>query len=286
MTGGYDGGDAPPMPPRTLRISTRNSTFQVLESLRTNRQKRRSTGTFLVEGVQPVSLALANGWTFDAVLHEDGRALSRWAVDVLERTPSATRYALTRDLLDALSGRDEGSELIAVVHVPDESIEDLELRADLLVVVVDRPSSPGNLGTLIRSCDALGAHALVVTGHAVDLYDPAVIAASRGSLFALPVVRLDSHAEVAALVDRARAHLGHCRLVGADERGTVDADACDFRPATVLVFGNEAHGLSHAYQQMCDTLVRIPMTGAASSLNVSVAASIVLYEASRQRRLG
>jgi len=270
---------------RTLRVTTRNAAFQVLESLRTNRQKRRATGTFLVEGVQPIALAVAHGWAFEAIVYDDGRTRSAWAEGILAANPDATRYAMASDLVAALSGKDEPSEILAVVRMRDVRLPDISLRPDLLVIVVDRPARPGNLGTLARSCDALGAQALVVTGHGADIHDPAAVTASRGSMFAVPVVHAESHADVVAFVARVRASVGRCTLLGADEAGGVPLEACYLSGPTVVVAGNETHGLSRAYRDACDALVRIPMTGAASSLNIAVAASIVLYEASRQRRL-
>lgn len=267
-----------------LRITTRNSTFQQLASLRTNRQKRSSTRTFLLEGVQPLNLALGHGWQLQALIHAGGRRLSKWANGILASHSSVTRYAMSAPLLAELSGKDEPSELIAVVAMRERSLAQLTLRPDLLLLAADRPANPGNLGTLIRSCDAFGADALVVTGHAVDVYDPATITASRGSLFALPVIQLASHRELLDWIASARQALGACQLVGADESASVDVDRHDFTTPTVMVLGNEANGLSQAYRDACDVLVRIPMSGSASSLNVSVAASVLLYEAVRQRR--
>jgi 23S rRNA (uridine2479-2'-O)-methyltransferase len=97
-------------------------------------------------------------------------------------------------------------------------------------------------------------------------------------------VQAGSPAEVLAWVESARARIGRCDLVGADEQGDADLAAHDFSVPTVLVLGNETSGLSRAWREACDALVRIPMVGSASSLNVSVAGSIVLYEATRQRR--
>ena len=273
------------MNPRTLRVSTRNAAFQVFESLRTNRQKRSATGTFLVEGVRPVTMAIEHGWEVEALIYDGGRPRSAWAGG---RPRGAARRRALRDDDGARrrtlgQGRRLGSHRRGA-HARGDVLAALPLRPDLLLMVADRPSSPGNLGTLIRSCDALGAHALVVTGHGADAHDPGAITASRGSVFALPVLRADSGSEVVAFAARAREALGTCRLVGADEAGTVAVDACDLTGPTIVVAGNEAHGLSRAYKDACDTLVRIPMTGAASSLNIAVAASIVLYEASRQRR--
>jgi tRNA G18 (ribose-2'-O)-methylase SpoU len=270
--------------PRTLLVSSRNSAYQVLESLQSNRQKRHRTQTFLVEGVQPITRALAHGWAFEAIVHARQGRLSAWAVEVIARCGAPIRYELTADLMSGLSGKTSPSELLAVIRMAPDDVGRIPVGRGLLAFVLDRPSNPGNLGTVVRSCDALGADGVIVTGHAVDVYDPATITASRGSLFALPVVRLDSPAAVARWVADARQAVGECVIVGADEKGTTELSAHDFGPATVVLLGNEARGLGEAYQQMCDTLVRIPMSGSASSLNVSVAASIILYEASRQRR--
>lgn len=263
-------------------MTTRNSAFQVLESLRANRQKRHATGLFLVEGVRPISLAIEHGWTFEAVAYDGSKGLSRWAEAIVGQQPTATRYELSAALLAELSGKDDPSELLGIVRMRRLPASAIEPRPDLLVVVADRPGNPGNLGTLIRSSDALGAHALIITGHAVDPHEPSALTASRGSFFALPVCAGEPK-DVDALLERTRARYGACPFVGADESADVDVTACDFRGPVVIAVGNETHGLSRAYRDRCDTLVRIPMTGAASSLNVAVAGSILLYEATRQR---
>jgi TrmH family RNA methyltransferase len=269
---------------RTLQVSTANSAFQVLESLAANRLKRHRSRSFLVEGVRPLTTALARGWPFEAVVRERGARLSTWAADVIARAGAPVCYEMTPDLMARLSRKDEPSELIAQLRMPADDLGRIPVGPGLLAAVMDRPTNPGNLGTLIRSCDAFGLAGLVVTGHGVDVYDPATITSSRGSLFALPVVQAASHADVLAWIGSARAALGRCDLVGADEQGTADIASHDFSAPTVLVLGNETHGLSRAYRDACDVLVRIPMTGSASSLNVAVAGSIVLYEAQRQRR--
>jgi 23S rRNA (uridine2479-2'-O)-methyltransferase len=269
--------------PRTVRISRRNSTYQVLESLRTNRQKRHRTRTFLVEGVQPINTALRAGWAVEALVYAAHAPLSGWASGVL-RESAADRYELDPELLEGLSGKQEPSELLALVRMPDPGLHRIPVRPDLLAAVMDRPSSPGNLGTLIRSCDAFGVHGLIVTGHGVDVYDPATLTASRGSLFAVPVAHAESHAEVSRWAAGVREALGGCQLVAADEEAATPLADADFTGPTVVVLGNETHGLSRAYREICDRSVRIPIGGSATSLNVSVAASIVLYEATRQRR--
>jgi TrmH family RNA methyltransferase len=266
-----------------VRITRRNSAFQVLQSLASNRQKRHQTRTFLVEGVRPITIALERAWRFGALIYADGRKLSSWARDVIARSPAATRYELSEDLIAELSRKEDTSEILAVLEMPEDSLDRIPVTPNLLTIVADRPASPGNLGSLIRSCDAFGAHGLIVSGHAADIYDPATITASRGSLFAIPVVRTASPAAVAEWIAESHTTVPALRVVCADERGASDAFDTDFSGPTVIVLGNEAQGLSRAYLELCDAAVRIPIIGAASSLNVGIAGSILLYEAARQR---
>ncbi|MDQ2725397.1 MAG: rRNA methyltransferase, partial [Actinomycetota bacterium] len=202
------------------------------------------------------------------------------AEDVLSGPVEAQRVQLTTELLAELGGKDDGvPEIVGVAAMPEDDLGRLG-PAPTLVVVADRPSSPGNLGSLIRSADALGADGLIITGHAVDPYDPRVVRASRGSLFARPTVRADAAADVGAWAGAAPRSL---QVVGASEAGTVDLWDHDFRSPTAVVVGNEAAGLSRGWAEACGTTVRIPMVGSASSLNAAVAGSLVLYEVSRQR---
>jgi 23S rRNA (uridine2479-2'-O)-methyltransferase len=274
------------MASRVVRIGRDNSTLQGLKALRTNRSRRQQTGTFIVEGVEPVTAAVTNGWDCEALICESGRRLSAWATGVVETTRAATRYEVERDLMAGLSGRTEGSELLAVFRVRPDDLSRIPIDAGLLVTVFDRPSSHGNLGTSIRSCAAFGVGGVIVSGHGVDPYDPATISASRGALFAIPVVRVPSAADVFAWAERVRGVTGGCSVVGAETGADREIWSHDFRGPTILVAGSERPGLSRAYRERCDALVTIPMSGSVSSMNVSVATSIVLYEITRQRRAG
>jgi len=258
-------------------VSTRNARFQQWQALLTNRSKRHRSGTFVVQGVRPIDLAAKRGWRFEALLQPLDHSPSRWAQGVLDSI-DAPRFALAAELLAELGDKDDGApELVAIVHLPADSLTRIPVAADFLGVVFDRPAGPGNLGTLIRSADALGAHGLIVTGHAADVYDPRTVRASTGSLFGLPVVRAESHREVLSwLADRAQ-------VVGTDEAGAVELAAVDVTGPTLLVVGNETAGMSAGWRESCQTLARIPITGSASSLNAANAGSIALYEAARQR---
>jgi TrmH family RNA methyltransferase len=266
-----------------LRITTRNATFQQWQALLTNRGKRQRAGEFIVQGVRPITLAVEHGWPIRALLHRDGQGMSRWSRGILDRV-AATRVVVAPELMAELGGKDgEPPELLAVVELPEDRVDRIPAGPDMLVVAFDRPTSPGNIGMLIRSADAFGASGVVVTGHAADPYDPRSVRASTGSLFAVPVVRAASHRDVLDWAAGLREREVAVRLVGADEHGDVDIAGHDFTGPTIVVVGNETHGLSAAWRESCDRTVRIPITGAASSLNAAAAGTVVLYEAARQR---
>jgi TrmH family RNA methyltransferase len=268
-----------------LRVSARNARFQQWEALLGNRGKRQRAREFLVQGVRPITLAAASGWTFRALLYDADRQLSSWARAMLRDVP-AQPVAMSPDLLAELGEKDAGTpELVAVVEMPDDDLDRIAAGPGFLGVLLDRPSSPGNLGSIIRSADAFGADGIIVAGHAADVYDPRTVRASTGSLFARPVVRCPSHREVAAWVEARRAEGCPIVLAGADEHGDIDVFDADFTRPTLLLIGNETTGLSTAWRDMSDCTVRIPITGAASSLNAANAATTVLYEIARQRLL-
>jgi TrmH family RNA methyltransferase len=272
------------MQPRHIRIHSANAEFQQLEALRRNREKRHRMRAFLVEGVRPINMLLRAGWPLPGLLYSRGRAVSDWARGILASAPAQAHYEIDEDLFARLSGKDEPSELLALAAIPDDDLDRIPRAPDLLVVVFDRPASPGNLGTLLRSCDALGAHGLVLLGHAADLYDPETVSATTGSLFAVPAVRLASTRDLEPWLAALRQRMPALQVVGTDEHGAATLDQHDWRAPTVLVVGNETWGMSARLRDVCDTIVRIPIGGWASSLNVACASSIVLYEIARQRQ--
>lgn len=274
------------MSPQTVRIDSEDATFQLLESLGRNRNQRHRHQLFPVEGVRQINQALRFGWTVRGFVYPYGQSLSEWASDVLGSTVTRENYQLPGKLHARLSRKNEASELIALVEMAADDLNRIETGELPLVVVVDRSNSPGNLGTIIRSCDALGVDGLILTGHSVDLYDPETVAASVGSIFSLPVIRLPSGRELEPLCDRLRAQHGDLQLIGTSAKAERQVFECGFWRPTLLLIGNETDGLNHAYTELADEMVAIPMQGSASSLNVACAASILLYEVQRQRNRG
>ncbi len=268
---------------RDVRVLTRNDQFQTWQALLTNRNKRQRLGRFLIQGVRPISLAVEHGWPLERLLYPAGQRLSSWAQATLAGSGAVTT-AVAPELLQELGERDSGApELVAVGELPPDDLARLPATPDFLGVVFDRPTNPGNIGTLVRAADAFGASSLIVTGHAADVYDPKAVRASTGSLFRLPVVRCPSHAEVVDWACDLRSRGLPIRIVGTDERGDLAVPQCDLTGPVLLVIGNETTGMSTRWREVCDEIVSIPIGGAASSLNAATAGTVVLYETARQR---
>jgi 23S rRNA (uridine2479-2'-O)-methyltransferase len=269
----------------SLRVTTRNARFQQWHALLDNRTKRTRAGEFVVQGVRPITLAVRHGWSIRALIHPIGRSLSNWATELLaDPAVKAERVAMAPELLAELAGKDTDlPELLAIAAQQPDRLDRIAVRPDFLGVVFDRPTSPGNVGTVIRSADAFGAGGVIIAGHGADPYDPKAVRASTGSLFAVPVVRVPAASMVLEWVAERRAAGVPIRVVGTDETGRYDVADHDLAGPTLLVVGNETTGMSAAWREACDVVVRIPITGAASSLNAATAASVVLYETARQR---
>ena len=281
------------------QIRSASAQFQLLEALRHNRKKRSQRGELLIEGVRAINRAIEHDWPIRAVLVPDGVELSSWARSVSAACPDADHHTVRADLFARLVDREEPPELLLVGAIVEPRLADLHPPDDGIVVVVDRPSSPGNLGTIVRTSDALGAAALVTVGHGAHLWDPRTVRASVGSLFALPVLSASGPADLAAWLEGWRQH-HPVTVFATDEDGELDvadldaagelADEDDLdappvaRRPSVLLLGTERSGLSRGLRDLADVTVRIPMAGSASSLNVAVAHAIVLHALTKPPR--
>lgn len=270
---------------KTEKMYARNAQFQRFETLKRNREKRSKQGLAFTEGVQSIEQALRHGWQFEAMAVADGRRLSGWAEDMIRQAQPETLYRMDPALMAELSDREEPCEIIALLKMRHDGLERIARAAVQqpapLYALFDRPASPGNLGTFLRSADAFGATGAIVTGHAADYYDTQCIRGSVGTVFAIPFANLPS---AEAAVEWLRAQPNRPLIVGTSAKGEQDISQVDLTGPVALVIGNETFGLSKAWKELCDVLVKIPICGAASSLNAGSAATVCFYEISRQRR--
>jgi len=267
-----------------ITIHSENNDFQHAEVLKRNREKRSKNKRFFIEGVNSINLAVENKWDIYAFLYSSPDNLSDWAKNILSKKIATKHIEMPISLLNKLSDKEDSSELLALVEMKDDSIDRIPIKKDLFVVVIDRSSSNGNLGTIIRSCNSFGADAIIMTGHSVDLYDSKTIRASVGTLFSIPIIRLGSHNDLIPFFQKVKDKFGSINVVGTSVKTQDTIDKLCLKYPLALLIGNETYGLSSKYKELCDTLVKIPILGSASSLNVACATSIFLYEAQKQRK--
>ena len=258
--------------------STANERVKAVVRLRDRRERER-TGLTVVDGAREIRRAIEAGVGISEVfVHEPSLAGpdAQAAVELLRgRGIAVTRTSEPVMARLAFGQRAEG--LVAVVQAPGTALADLVLPPDPLVVVVEGVEKPGNLGAILRSADGAGADAVIAASPRTDLFNPNVIRASAGILFGLPLAAAPSQDVIEWL--RARG----VTIVAARVDAPLPYTAADLRGPLAIVLGSEAGGLTVAWTGEDVVGVHLPMLGVADSLNVSVTAAVLLYEARRQR---
>lgn len=272
---------------KETNIYNKNNIFQKFEVLKTNRNKRYKYHEFLVEGVRSLNEAVKNNWNIISFIY-DKNNLSGWAKDMIKAVNTDSNFCLTPELMRDLSGKEDTSELMAIIEMREDKLDNVTLSENPFIVLFDRPSNKGNLGTMIRSCDALGADMLIITGHSVDLYDADVVVSAMGSFFKLPVIRISDNRVLFAYIDRLKKRYPDFTTIGTTAHREHPIYSANLTSPLMLMMGNETMGLNKAFKDYCDLLCTIPMSEGsyATSFNVSCAASILMYEVTRQREEG
>lgn len=242
------------------------------------RKHRTEERALFVEGIAPVWQAIESGADVETVVTAPDLLSSDKARALLEST-SLPIVSVTGSAFESIAERENPSGLGAIVRTPALGLADLSLDGDALVVGLDEVGNPGNLGTIVRTADAVGAAGVVAAGAAADPWHPAAVKASMGTVFSTRVVA----AGLDELLEWARA--SGMAIVATSAHGRVDHWSATYPERCLLLFGSEATGLSEETLAAADEVVRIPQQGAASSLNLAVAAGIVIYEAAKGRGL-
>jgi TrmH family RNA methyltransferase len=243
----------------------------LIKQARALRQKkaRLESGLFLVEGIHHVGEALEAGWDVEAVLYASGVLTSAFAHDIITRL-AFTPQLVTPQVMESLADKENPQGILAVVRQRRTQLKDVKSIKRAVALVA--PQDPGNVGTILRTMDAVGADVLFQLDGGVDLYHPTVVRSSMGTLFWKPVVQTS----FTEFVQWARS--GSYQLIGTSAHGTVDYQTLVPQTPWVLVLGNEQKGLTPEQIKACDVTVSLPMQGRVSSLNLSVAAGVLLYQ--------
>ena len=261
--------------PRTDAPVTSTRNPRIVEARKLDQRKhRREQGRFLVEGLQIIHMALDAEARPVEVFFCEQQFDGPEAPALMERfrQTGAPLAAVAPNVMQALSERDAPQGIVATFALFETSLDSIRVSDRDLVVVLDRLQDPGNLGTLIRTADAVGASAVVLIEPCVDPFDIKTVRGSMGSLFNVPLAHAsDVHALFQALK---RAGL---RAVGADARLGADYGRDALHGGVALTLGNEARGLSDDVREHIDAWARLPIVGKAESLNVAVAGGVLMY---------
>lgn len=256
--------------PFELITSAQNPKIKRLLSLQQKSSERRDSGLFVVEGQRELQHCIQAGYRVDSIFK-----LAATKVDV----PGTKVFEVSPEVYEKIAYRGSTEGVIAEVHTKSMGLEDLNLSRDPLIVVLESVEKPGNLGAVLRSADAAGADAVIVCDPLTDLYNPNLIRAAIGAIFTVPCVACSSEEAIAFFKNRG------IQILTAQLQDSSLYYDYDMMRGTAIVMGTESTGLTDIWRKAADAHIRIPMLGSLDSLNVSVSAAILLFEAVRQRSI-
>ncbi|GAB4553937.1 MAG: RNA methyltransferase [Anaerolineae bacterium] len=261
--------------------SLNNPTLKAARALK-HRKAREESGLFWVEGIRAVGEAIEFAAPIahlivapDLLISDFARRLVAQALEqrlsVLEVTP---------EVFHSLANKEHPQGIGAVIRQTWHTLHKLPVDTrHWCYVALDSPQDPGNIGTILRTCDAVGASGIILLGPSADPYDPSAVRASMGTLFSMKLVR----ASFVEFWNWCRAK--HIAVIGTSDKAGLDYTEARYAAPLVLLMGSEREGLSADNQARCDVMVRLPMHGRADSLNLAVATGVMLYELLRHRRV-
>jgi len=256
-----------------LITSLQNPRIKNLILLQEKSRERRKQNLLVVEGFREVGIALGAGYLLKEAYY------CRDVADLdLSHIPADTRITeISRPVFEKLAYREGSDGFIALFEPKNQKLNDLKLRKEPLVVILESVEKPGNLGAILRTADAVNADAVIICDPLTDIYNPNVIRSSIGCVFSRQVV--------ACSTSEAQQWLREKKFISyaAELRASTHYDTHDYHKATAFVMGTEADGLTDAWIEFCDHRIIIPMLGSIDSLNVSVSTAVLLFEAMRQR---
>ncbi|MBL7812958.1 MAG: RNA methyltransferase [Bacteroidetes bacterium] len=260
--------------------SIQNPWIKHLLVLQEKSRVRKKEKLFVFEGLNEIRLCLKAGYNLRSLIFcETIYPYSRFCNEIQVPGPETEVIATTPEIFNKLAYRADVVNAIAVAEMPEHSLLQLQRVKNPVYLVVESVEKPGNLGALLRTADAAGIDAVLVCNPATDLYNPNTIRSSVGCVFTVPVA-VGSTEEIQSFLEECS-----CVVFTTIMENAGSVWEMDFTGAAALVVGTENSGLSDAWKNPAYTNVNIPMFGAVDSLNVSIAASLLMYEARRQRQV-
>lgn len=263
--------------------SLHNPLVRKMEQLQRKSRARKSEGAFIIEGQREVMLADQGGYHFETLficLEILGLAHDVQAAEIcdflkINQTPEVV--LISREVYEKVAYRGGTEGCLAFAKAKSLHLSDLKLSPAPLLLIAESPEKPGNLGALLRTADAAKVDAVIIVDPTTDLYNPNVVRSSVGCLFTVPVAT-GSASEVVDFLKSNQIHLYAATL-----QSSKRYDQIDYQQSTAIAVGTEATGLSQELRDAATANIIIPMSGAIDSMNVSVSAAVLLFEAKRQR---
>lgn len=261
----------------TLLTSRQNPKIKQIRSLH-KRKQRQAQGFFIVEGVRHVGEAVESGTEIEYILYSPDLLTSDFAYNLLTQVELTNTpvFSTTPDIFSYVADKENPQGILAVARQKLKPLSVLNAENLGWGVAIFSPQDPGNLGTILRTLDSAGADGLIVIDHSTDIFHPTAVRASMGTLFWKTVV----HTTFEEFASWQKVHQYH--LYGTSAHGAEDYTAIQYERPALLVLGSEREGLTPEQVEMCHTLIKLPMRGRATSLNLSIAAGIMLYEMGKQ----
>lgn len=255
--------------------SIQNQLIKSLVLLQEKAKARKQSGTFLIEGKREIELAIKGNYQLETILflpeliiENEINKLVKSKVELIE---------ITKEVYQKLAYRDTTEGILAVAKTKTLSLNDLKLPENALILVMESIEKPGNIGAMLRTCDAANIDAVIIANPKTDLYNPNIVRSSVGCLFTNQIATDTTENVIQFLKDKKIA------IFGATLQNSNFYHTQDYTTASALVVGTEATGLTQAWRDNATQNIIIPMQGEIDSMNVSVASAILLFEAKRQR---
>jgi TrmH family RNA methyltransferase len=257
--------------------SVQNSLIKKIIQLQEKSRQRRKSGLFVIEGRREIGLAKKGGYEIKTLLFNPN-FISEEQLHSMKTSSETESISITEEVYQKIAYRDSTEGIIAVARVKDISLEQLDLRtSNPLILIAEAPEKPGNIGALLRTADAAGLDAVIIADPLTDLYNPNIIRSSVGCLFTNSI-STGSSEEIIDYLKKKK-----ISIICATLQASIPYTEFDFTQGTAIVVGTESTGVSSTWIDESDRNVKIPMHGEIDSMNVSVAAGILIFEAKRQR---
>lgn len=254
-------------------VSMQNKIVKQILKLKTKKERDKSN-LAIIEGERFISLIPKNMKVEYYAFSESYCKKN----NVFEIYKNNEIYILKDDIFKKISQTISPQGAIAICNIKNYSLNEIEIKDDALFIILDRVMDPGNLGTIIRSADALGVSGIIMSKGCVDLYNDKCLRSTMGSLFNIPIIQ---NCDIKEILNSLKAK--KFNIVCTHLKGNLAPFEINFNKKTAVIIGNEANGVLEEYLNFCNEIVKIPMVGKAESINVSIASSIIFYEALKQK---